>query len=700
MDGGAALHSRTKVRFAGRPDRGGRMVLRSERVALTDGAPITQDARIEEAQAALARHEWRSAYELLSKADAEERLPPQALELLAEAAWWTGQLPMAIEIRERAYAAALKAGESETAVLLAINLARDHSFRLAIPVAQAWARRAEQMLDGVEENAAHGWLAVAKSGVAAFMGNNEEALAQATRAMEIGRRFGVKDLVAFGTAVRAATLLARGDVEEGLALADEAVISALSGELQPAIAGGVFCATIEACAGIGETKRAMEWTEAQDRWCRREGINGYPGMCRVFRSDVKRLHGAWPEAEAEARQASVELRGFVPGAAGLALYQIGEIRLRRGDLPGAEEALLGAYALGQDAEPMLALLRLAQGKTAAAVEAIREVEAEPARPSWRGPTDSPMFQLTLLPAKAEILLAAGETAGARAAADELGALAAKFGSPSARASAASANGAVTLAEGDAEAAAASLREAITLWTELDAPYEVARARLLLSEACRALGQLDRAAIEARTARDAFERLGAAPDLRRAEAALEALAVADASPLGMATTRMERVFMFTDIVDSTRLAETLGDEAWDGVIRAHDRTLRTAVAEQGGEEVKATGDGFFLAFADADQAIEAAVTIQRRLALQRREQGFALNVRIGIHGAEANRVGLDYTGSGVNQASRIGAAAEGGEILVSASTLAGARHSFGEAGRRTLELKGVSAPVEVASISWS
>jgi len=226
-------------------------------------------------------------------------------------------------------------------------------------------------------------------------------------------------------------------------------------------------------------------------------------------------------------------------------------------------------------------------------------------------------------------------------------------------------------------------------------------RLALADAYRREEQGDLAAIEARTARDGFERLGAAPDLRQAEAVLAELAGgAEATPLGMASARTERVFMFTDIVDSTRLAETLGDEAWDGVTRIHDRTLRGAVAEQGGEEVKATGDGFFLTFADADQAIEAAVAIQRRLAEQRRAQGFALAVRIGIHGAAANRVGLDYVGTGVNQAARIGAAADGGEILVSGSTLAVARHSFGERARRTVELKGLATPVEVVSIDWS
>jgi len=668
---------------------------------LTQAADAPQASLVDAARAALARHEWRSAFDGLSAADAKETLTPEALELLAQAAWWTGQLPVAIESRERAFAGALKSGDMQTAVQVALNLARDNIFRLSVPVAQAWIRRAEQMLEGLEENPGHGWLAGVKAAIASVAGNNEESIVQATRALEIAERLGLPDLRAFAMAGRASGLLARGDVEEGFALADEAAVAAISGELEPSVAGGVFCATIEACAAVGDVRRALEWTEAQDRWCKREGINGYPGMCRLFRSDVKRLHGAWPEAEAEAQQASVELRGYIPGAAGLALYQVGEIRLRRGDLPAAEEALLGAHALGQDTEPALSWLRLAQGKTAAAAESIQRALTEPGRPSWRAPTDSAVYRLSLLPAQAEILLAAGDVAGARAAADELTTLADRFDTPSVRASAASAEGTVALAEGNVAGAGTRLREAIGLWTGVDAPYETARMRVALAMAYRAENQPDRAAIEARTARDAFERLGAALDLRRADALLRELAGAgDATPLGMTTTRIQRVFMFTDIVDSTRLAETLGDQAWDGVIRWHDKTLRAAAAEQGGEEVKATGDGFFLAFADADHAIEAAITIQRRLAEQRRAQGFAVAVRIGIHGAEVNRVGLDYTGSGVNQASRVGAAAEGGEILVSAATLAGARHSFVESSRRTVKLKGLSEPAEVVSINWA
>jgi class 3 adenylate cyclase len=245
-----------------------------------------------------------------------------------------------------------------------------------------------------------------------------------------------------------------------------------------------------------------------------------------------------------------------------------------------------------------------------------------------------------------------------------------------------------------------LREGIEGWTRIDAPYERARTQMTLAQAYLAQEQADLAAIEARTARDAFERLGAALDLRKADAVLGQLAGApDSQPLGMATTRTVRVFMFTDVVDSTRLAEAMGDAAWDQVTRTHDQLVRGAVAEQAGEEVKATGDGFFLAFADPDEALEAAIAIQRRLAAHPEAQGFLPTVRIGIHQAEANRVGLDYTGVGVNQAARIGDAAAANEVLVSAATLAAARHSYAESGRRTVELKGISAPAEVVSINW-
>ena len=654
----------------------------------------------ERANTALQRHAWREAYDLLVSADKAGQLTPPDLETLAQAAWWTGQLPVAIDARERAYAAATKSGDVQTAVVAAINLGTDNMLRHAYPVADAWLNRAERLLEGVPENIGHGWLAIGRGFQSAVVGDSARSLAEGNRALEVGKRLGDPDLTAYGMGVTGVALIASGQVEEGLRLLDEATVAAVGGELQPRTAGGICCASIEACASLGDWQRASEWTEAQDRWCQREGIAGYPGMCRLYRSEIKMLHGAWGEAESEARRASDELKGFIPAAVGMALYQIGEIRMRRGDLPAAAEALQGAFAVGQDPEPALSLLRLAEGKVAAAHASIQQALDEPARiPSWRAPPDSDLSRLGLLPARVEIALAAGDLESAKSASDDLSELANRFGTSSGLAAAATARGAVLLAEGNLAGARRQLRDGVRLWSEVDAPYEVARARMLVAEV-EAAGNPDRAAMEAEAARAAFEDLGAVPDVRKAETLLASLAgTGGAGPIAAARRAM-KTFAFTDIVDSTKLAGTLGDEAWSGVLRWHDQTLRSLVAEHGGEEVKATGDGFFLAFDDVDLALECALAVQRRFADQRRGQGFAPGIRIGLHRAEANRSGLDYIGSGVNQAARISAEANESEVLVSVSSLEGARHSFREVGRRTLTLRGIPDPVEVASIAWN
>ena len=165
----------------------------------------------------------------------------------------------------------------------------------------------------------------------------------------------------------------------------------------------------------------------------------------------------------------------------------------------------------------------------------------------------------------------------------------------------------------------------------------------------------------------------------------------------ASRRVERTFMFTDIVKSTNLVEAMGDEAWETLLRWHDDTLRSLFASHRGEEVTATGDGFFVAFESPDEALACAVAIQRRLAEQRRTQGFAPPVRIGLHAAGATQVGDNFTGKGVHEASRIAGLADGGEILASRQTAAGGRFDLSEP--RTVEIRGIAEPVEVVLVDW-
>jgi len=123
-----------------------------------------------------------------------------------------------------------------------------------------------------------------------------------------------------------------------------------------------------------------------------------------------------------------------------------------------------------------------------------------------------MRRAGLLPAYAEIVLAAGELDEARGACRELQQICAQCESDMLQAMLAGARGAVELAAGETAGALVSLRQASQAWQVLEAPYEAARARVLVGVACRELGDEEAFALELEAARSAFEELGAAPDV--------------------------------------------------------------------------------------------------------------------------------------------------------------------------------------------
>jgi class 3 adenylate cyclase len=354
-----------------------------------------------------------------------------------------------------------------------------------------------------------------------------------------------------------------------------------------------------------------------------------------------------------------------------------------GDLDAAEEAFGQARELGDDGQPGRALLLLALGSADAAAASIRNALDEV---EW-----DRLARARLLPAQADIAKARGDAATAQAAAAELAEVAKEFGTAAIRAAAAHAAGVAALLGEDRVAAAHRFREARKHWRELDAPYEGGLETVALAEALAATGDREAATLELESARSAFARLGARPDLARVDAHL-------ASLQRRAAAREVRTFMFTDIVGSTALVEAIGDEAWHDLLHWHDEALRRCLAENRGEEVHHTGDGFFAAFPDADAALACAAAIQRKLAEHRRDHGFAPRVRIGLHAAEATRVGDDYEGAGVHAAARIGALAEGGEILVSVETLEGSGVVPSEQPRE-VSLKGFAKPVRVVAVDW-
>ena len=645
----------------------------------------TLDDPLAAAREALERHAWREAFDLLSKADAERGLSAADFELLGEAAWWSGEMDACIAARERAYALHLEAGEIGRAGRVALALVRDHSGRLAQAQSNTWFTRAERLLEKDPDAVEHGYLEVMRARRAHLATDYDRAVEVAGRAVDTGARFGDPNLQALGLMYQGMGRVGRGEVEEGLALLDEATVAAVGGELSPHITGIVYCNMISTCQELAEYRRAGEWTEAAKRWCERQAISGFPGLCRVHRAEIIRLRGAWAEAEEEAKRACTELMDHgLPAFAADGFYEVGEIRLRMGDMASAEAAFQQANELGRDPQPGLAMLRMAQGNVDAAGALLRRSLEE---------TAEPLMRVQRLAAQVEVAIAAGDLDTAEGAATELEGIAERYGSDALHASAAIARARVLVERGEADPAVRSARRGLEVWRALDAPYEAALARVAVGLAYLAGGEEDAGALELRAARSALEKLGAVPDAGRVS---ELLGEPVVRPVGQ---RVTRAFMFTDIVRSTNLVDAIGDEAWEDLVRWHDRTLRALFAEHGGEEVDHAGDGFFVAFEDPGAALTSAVAIQRSLADHRRTQGFAPQVRIGIHAAEATDRQGDYGGKGVHRAARIGALAEGGEILVTAETLAAADASWEVSETREVPLKGFAEPARVASLDW-
>lgn len=127
------------------------------------------------------------------------------------------------------------------------------------------------------------------------------------------------------------------------------------------------------------------------------------------------------------------------------------------------------------------------------------------------------------------------------------------------------------------------------------------------------------------------------------------------------------FLCSDIEGSTQLLKRLGRDRYATVLADQQRLLREVFAAHGGEEVDTQGDSFLAAFRSAKDALSAAVAAQRTIAAHDWPEDVELRLRIGIHSGDADSSDGRYVGLAVHRAARIGAAAHGGQVLVSSAT---------------------------------
>jgi DNA-binding CsgD family transcriptional regulator/tetratricopeptide (TPR) repeat protein len=474
-------------------------------------SPLRATNDLDRGRESFARSAWADAYESLSRADQLSPLSVDDLESLATSAYMLAREDEWIRASERAYERCAAAGEGIRASRHAFWIGMQLALRGELGRATGWLGRAQRLVeragcDCVEQ----GYLLLPVVFQHEAAGDLAGAAATAASAAEIGERFGDRDLYALAVHAQGVALVHDGRLREGLALMDEAMLAVTTGELSPPVTGIVYCSVILTCEEIHELRRAQEWTAALTQWCEGQPqLGAFTGRCRVHRARLMQLHGAWTDALAEASGAGERpAQSMNKTAAAAGRYLEGELHRLQGEHAQAEAAYREASRLGFEPQPGLSLLRLAQGERDAGAAAIRRVLSE---------TGDEFRRASLLPAYVELMLAVGDVEGARKGSHELDRIAAEYGTEMLAAMGSSTHGAVELAEGDAVRALVSLREGCRGWQTLQAPYETARTRVMVAQACRTLGDDDGFALELEAARAAFEELGATPDVERVDA---------------------------------------------------------------------------------------------------------------------------------------------------------------------------------------
>ena len=457
------------------------------------------------ARAAFADRRWDDAFTLLSAEDSERPLGIDDLELFAMSASLTARDDEAFAILERGYDRSLIEGDEHRAAGCAFWI----GFRMMSlgesGRAGAWLGRSSAIVDRLEDCAERGYLLIPRIHQELRAHRTAAAHALALQAADAGDRFGEADLSALARQLDGRALIEQGDIADGMRLLDEAMLVATTGAVTELGRGLVYCSVIGCCQRVFAVDRAREWSDVLDAWCRSQAQLGiFNGTCRVHRAELLRFGGAWAAALDEAQLVAAGMKADQRERAA-ATYEEAEIHRLRGDFEEAADLYEQTSRRGVDPQPGLALLRLAQGDVARAAGAIRRAAET---------TGSDLGRARFLPASVEILLAAGDSVEAEAAAADLARIAATHETPVLAALAEEATGRVLLDAGNAVDAAQRLSAALEAWLSLGAPYAAARVRVLLAAAFASLGDTEGADLQRDAATAVFVQLGAATDLAK------------------------------------------------------------------------------------------------------------------------------------------------------------------------------------------
>ena len=458
-------------------------------------------ALIEAGRAALARGAWQEARASFERASATEE-SVDALVGLGIAARYELDAVTALDAHERAFRLARALGDDDAAALVAVQLSYDaYSFHSAAE-AVGWAERAAMLVDGRPPTAATAFVPFIHAYLALLGRHDPEAARKGSvEAGELARLSGAIDLQMLALALEGLSLVSIGRVDEGMRKLDTAAAAAVGGEMTDADSiESVCCFVIDACKRVRDLERASEWCLRVREIATRFGDRQMFAVCRTHYADVLLWHGDWAEAEFELVTGARELGRLRPGRDEDALVRLAELRRRQGRTTEAAE-LLDRSTTHRLHPLVTGLLAFDRGDVetarAAADRFLRRI----------GETDR-FERVVGLELLVRAAVAAGDKPWARAAADEIAAIAHATPNGPLRATALLAEGRLAAAATEHALARALLEDAADLFDASGARYDAALARLELAAALRAEGRDKHATRVGQSARDTLLALGA------------------------------------------------------------------------------------------------------------------------------------------------------------------------------------------------
>jgi len=465
---------------------------------------------------ALARGAWSEARDAF-EADLRGHETPEALEGLALAAWWLDLADRVFDSRERAYRLYLATDEPRGAARVAVWLGWDYwAFRGEPAVANGWLQRARRLLEDQAPCAERAWLDVREgSFVLLEEGDPERALELAANGIRVARDIGHVDYEMLGRAVRGLAQVTSGAVADGMRGLDEVNAAVVAGELTDLVAIGLSCCyMINACERVRDYERAVQWCTRLKAFSAKWGLRPLFAVCRTQYASICLWRGGWLEAEQELSAASEELAASRPAMTGDALVRLAELRRRQGRLVDAGDLLEQAGGQG--------LALLGRAELAFDHNDLRGAAEQSARYLRHVPVPNRTERAAGLDLSVRALTGLADWDGAKTALAELSSIATLVATAPLRAAASFAAGYVALGEGEPDAARQHLEDAVDLFLQSGAPFEVARARTELARALAALERIDAAAEEFRKAIALFAELKASHEEARAQRLLDAL----------------------------------------------------------------------------------------------------------------------------------------------------------------------------------